>query len=143
MLKINIDKDSIKMSVCGDVITISSEIASIINHIYEFLNSNDKDKACKFKDCIKKIIENDVVFMNDKEREEYTLALKRQVKDMIGDNSFLKTLFDFVKEHQEKKKDRKKVDETEENEEEDVKEILSWLYNPNYVEMKINENFLK
>ena len=130
MLKINIDKDSIKMSVCGDVITISSEIASIINHIYESLNSNDKDKACKFKDCIKKMVENDVVFMNDKEREEYTLDLKRQVKDMIGDNSFLKTLFDFVKEHQAKKKDRKKVDETEENEEEDVKEILTWLYNP-------------
>lgn len=131
MLKINIDKNSIKMSVCGDVITISSKIASIINHIYESLNSNDKDKACKFKDCIKKMVENDVVFMNDKEREEYTLALKRQVKDMIGDNSFLKTLFDFVKEQQEKKKDRKKVDETEENEEEeDVKEILSWLYNP-------------
>lgn len=130
MLKINVDKNSIKMSVCGDVITISSEIASIINHIYESLNSNDKDKACKFKDCIKKMVENDVVFMNDKEREEYTLALKRQVKDMIGDNSFLKTLFDFVKEHQAKKKSRKKVDETEENEEEDVKEILSWLYNP-------------
>lgn len=130
MLKINIDKDSIKMSVCGDVITISSEIASIINHIYESLNSNDKDKACKFKDCIKKMVENDVVFMNDKEREEYPLALKRQVKDMIGDNSFLKKLSDFVKENQEKKKDRKKIDETEENEEEDVKEILSWLYNP-------------
>lgn len=134
MLKINIDKDSIKMSVCGDVITISSEIASIINHIYESLNSNDKDKACKFKDCIKKIVEDDVAFMNDKERDEYALDLKRQVKeefdDMIGDNSFLKKLFDFVKEHQEKKKDRKKVDETEENEEEDVKEILSWLYNP-------------
>ena len=130
MLKINIDKDSIKMSVCGDVITISSEIASIINHIYESLNNNDKDKAYKFKDCIKKIIEDDVVFMNDKERDEYTLNLKRQVKDMIEDNSFLKTLFDFVKEYQEKKKDRKKVDETEENEEEDVKEILSWLYNP-------------
>ena len=130
MLKINIDKGSIKMSVCGDVITISSEIASIINHIYESLNNNDKDKACKFKDCIKKMVENDVVFMNDKEGEEYTLDLKRQVKDMIGDNSFLKTLFDFVKEQQEKKKDRKKVDETEENEEEDVKEILSWLYNP-------------
>ena len=130
MLKINIDKGSIKMSVCGDVITISSEIASIINHIYESLNSNDKDKACKFKDCIKKIIEDDVVFMNDKEGDEYTLDLKRQVKDMIGDNSFLKTLFDFVKEHQAKKKSRKKVDETEENEEEDVKEILSWLYNP-------------
>lgn len=130
MLKINIDKGSIKMSVCGDVITISSEIASIINHIYESLNNNDKDKACKFKDCIKKIVEDDVVFMNNKERDEYTLDLKRQVKDMIGDNSFLKTLFDFVKENQEKKKDRKKVDGTEENEEEDVKEILSWLYNP-------------
>lgn len=130
MLKINIDKGSIKMSVCGDVITISSEIASITNHIYESLNNNDKDKACKFKDCIKKIVEDDVVFMNDKERDEYTLDLKRQVKDMIGDNSFLKTLFDFVKENQEKKKDRKKVDGTEENEEEDVKEILSWLYNP-------------
>lgn len=130
MLKINIDKDSIKMSVCGDVITISSEIASIINHIYESLNNNDKDKACKFKDCIKKIVKDDVVFMNDKERDEYTLALKRQIKDMTGDNSFLKKLFDFVKENQEKKKDRKKVDETEENEEEDIKEILSWLYNP-------------
>lgn len=130
MLKINIDKDSIKMSICGDVITISSEIASIINHIYESLNNNDKDNACKFKDCIKKIVEDDVVFMNDKERDEYTLDLKRQVKDMIGDNSFLKKLSDFVKENQEKKKDRKKVDETEENEEEDVKEILSWLYNP-------------
>ena len=130
MLKINIDKGSIKMSVCGDVITISSEIASITNHIYESLNNNDKDKACKFKDCIKKIVEDDVVFMNNKERDEYTLDLKRQVKDMIGDNSFLKTLFDFVKENQEKKKDRKKVDGTEENEEEDVKEILSWLYNP-------------
>lgn len=130
MLKINIDKNSIKMSICGDVITISSEIASIINHIYESLNNNDKDKACKFKDCIKKIIEDDVVFMNNEERDEYTLDLKRQVKDMIGDNSFLKTLFDFVKEHQEKKKDRKKVDETEENEEEDIKEILSWLYTP-------------
>lgn len=130
MLKINIDKNSIKMSVCGDVITISSEIASIINHIYESLNNNDKDKACKFKDCIKKIIEDDVVFMNNEERDEYTLDLKRQVKDMIGDNSFLKKLFDFVKEHQEKKKDRKKVDETEENEEEDIKEILSWLYTP-------------
>lgn len=130
MLKINVDKGSIKMSVCGDVITISSEIASIINNIYESLNSNDKDKACKFKDCIKKIIEDDVVFMNDKEREEYTLGLKRQVNDMIGDNSFLKKLSDFVKENQAKKKDRKKVDETEENEEEDVKEILSWLYNP-------------
>lgn len=118
------------MSVCGDVITISSEIASIINHIYESLNNNDKDKACKFKDCIKKIIEDDVVFMNNEERDEYTLDLKRQVKDMIGDNSFLKKLFDFVKEHQEKKKDRKKVDETEENEEEDIKEILSWLYTP-------------
>ena len=99
------------------------------------MNSNDKDKACKFKDCIKKIVEDDVVFMNDKERDEYTLDLKRQVRDMkvrdmIGDNSFLKTLFDFVKEHQAKKKDRKKVDETEESEEEDVKEILSWLYNP-------------
>ena len=130
MLKINIDKNSIKMSVCGDVITISSEIASIINHIYESLNNNDKDKACKFKDCIKKIIEDDVVFMNDKERDEYTLDLKRQVNDMIGDNSFLKKLSDFVKENQAKKKDRKKVDETEENEEEDIKEILSWLYNP-------------
>lgn len=130
MLKINIDKGSIKMSVCGDVITISNEIASIINHIYESLNNNDKDKACKFKDCIKKIVEDDVVFMNDKERDEYTLDLKRQVKNMIGDNSFLKTLVDFVKENQAKKKDRKKVDETEENEEEDVKEILSWLYNP-------------
>ena len=130
MLKINIDKGSIKMSVCGDVITISSEIASIINHIYESLNSNDKDKACKFKDCIKKMVENDVVFMNDKERAEYTLDLKRQVNDMIGDNSFLKKLSDFVKENQAKKKDRKKVDETEENEEEDIKEILSWLYNP-------------
>ena len=119
MLKINVDKNS-----------ISSEIASITNHIYESLNNNDKDKACKFKDCIKKIVEDDVVFMNDKERDEYTLDLKRQVKDMIGDNSFLKTLFDFVKENQEKKKDRKKVDGTEENEEEDVKEILSWLYNP-------------
>lgn len=130
MLKINIDKNSIKMSICGDVITISSEIASILNHIYESLNNNDKDKACKFKDCIKKIIEDDVVFMNNEERDEYTLDLKRQVKDMIGDNSFLKKLFDFVKEHQEKKKDRKKVDETEENEEEDIKEILSWLYTP-------------
>ena len=130
MLKINIDKGSIKMSVCGDVITISNEIASIINHIYESLNNNDKDKACKFKDCIKKIIEDDVVFMNDKERDKYTLDLKRQVNDMIGDNSFLKKLSDFVKENQAKKKDRKKVDETEENEEEDVKEILSWLYNP-------------
>ena len=130
MLKINIDKNSIKMSVCGDVITISSEIASIINHIYESLNNNDKDKDCKFKDCIKKIIEDDVVFMNDKERDEYTLDLKRQVNDMIGDNSFLKKLSDFVKENQAKKKDRKKVDETEENEEEDIKEILSWLYNP-------------
>ena len=130
MLKINIDKGSIKMSVCGDVITISSEIASIINNIYESLNSNDKDKACKFKDCIKKMVEDDVVFMNDKERDEYTLDLKRQVNDMIGDNSFLKKLSDFVKENQAKKKDRKKVDETEENEEEDVKEILSWLYNP-------------
>ena len=130
MIKINIDKGSIKMSVCGDVITISSEIASIINHIYESLNSNDKDKACKFKDCIKKMVENDVVFMNDKERAEYTLDLKRQVNDMIGDNSFLKKLSDFVKENQAKKKDRKKVDETEENEEEDIKEILSWLYNP-------------
>ena len=130
MLKINIDKNSIKMSICGDVITISSEIASIINHIYESLNNNDKDKACKFKDCIKKIVEDDVVFMNDKERDEYTLDLKRQVNDMIGDNSFLKKLSDFVKENQAKKKDRKKVDETEESEEEDVKEILSWLYNP-------------
>ena len=130
MLKINIDKGSIKMSVCGDVITISNEIASIINHIYESLNNNDKDKACKFKDCIKKIIEDDVVFMNDKERDKYTLDLKRQVNDMIGDNSFLKKLSDFVKENQAKKKYRKKVDETEENEEEDVKEILSWLYNP-------------
>ena len=130
MLKINIDKGSIKMSVCGDVITISSEIASIINHIYESLNNNDKDKACKFKDCIKKMVEDDVVFMNNKERDEYTLDLKRQVNDMIGDNSFLKKLSDFVKENQAKKKDRKKVDETEESEEEDVKEILSWLYNP-------------
>ena len=132
MLKINIDKGSIKMSVCGDVITISSssEIASIINHIYESLNSDDKYKACKFKNCIKKMVENDVVFMNDKEREEYTLGLKRQVNDMIGNNSFLKKLSDFVKENQTKKKDRKKIDETEESEEEDVKEILSWLYNP-------------
>ena len=130
MLKINIDKNSIKMSVCGDVITISSEVASIINHIYESLNNKDKDKVCKFKDCIKKMVEDDVVFMNNKEREEYTLDLKRQVNDMIGDNSFLKKLSDFVKENQEKKKDRKKVDETEESEEEDVKEILSWLYNP-------------
>ena len=89
MIKYNIDhKNSVlNLEVKGDVNTIASDVIVLMSKIYNDIKAKNPSSAKDFKEYIITAIEDGLVFVSKKEREDIIMKKCKEVKVQLAKKS--------------------------------------------------------